>query len=101
MNEIDKKVIKFLLSAAVYSDNAIMKNLGISEDELKNSYITLEKEGYLESYSAYQARQTNSCGSGSCESRNCASCSSCCSNDMDYSNVKVITEKAILEFDKL
>ena len=39
MNEIDKKVIKFLLSAAVYSDNAIMKNLGISEEELKSSYI--------------------------------------------------------------
>ena len=60
MNEIDKKVIKFLLSAAVYSDNAIMKNLGISEEELKNSYITLEKEGYLESYSDYQSRQINS-----------------------------------------
>ena len=77
-----------------------MKNLGISEEELKNSYITLEKEGYLESYSDYQARQSNSCGSGSCEGRNCSSCGSCCSNDMDYSNVKVITEKAILEFDK-
>jgi hypothetical protein len=100
MNEIDKKVIKFLLSAAVYSDNAIMKNLGISEEELKNSYITLEREGYLESYSDYQARQSNSCGSGSCEGRNCSSCGSCCSNDMDYSNVKVITEKAIFEFDK-
>ena len=37
---------------------------------------------------------------GSCEGRNCSSCGSCCSNDMDYSNVKVITEKAILEFDK-
>lgn len=100
MNEIDKKVIKFLLSAAVYSDNAIMKNLGISEEELKSSYIILEKEGYLESYSDYQARQTNSCGSGSCEGRKCSSCGSYCSNDMDYSNVKVITEKAILEFDK-
>ena len=100
MNEIDKKVIEFLLSAAVYSDNAIMKNLGISEEELKSSYITLEKEGYLESYSDYQSRQINSCGSGSCEGRNCSSCGSCCSNDMDYSNVKVITEKAILEFDK-
>lgn len=97
MNEIDKKVIKFLLSAVVYSDNAIMKNIGISEEELKNSYITLEREGYLESYSDYQARQTNSCGCGSCEGRNCSSCSS---SDMDYSNVKVITEKAILEFDK-
>lgn len=100
MNEIDKKVIKFLLSAAVYSDNAIMKNLGISEEELKSSYIILEKEGHLESYSDYQARQTNSCGSGSCEGRKCSSCGSYCSNDMDYSNVKVITEKAILEFDK-
>lgn len=100
MNEIDKKVIKFLLSAAVYSDNAIMKNLGISEEELKSSYITLEKEGYLESYSDYQSRQINSCGSGSCEGRKCSSCGSYCSNDMDYSNVKVITEKAILEFDK-
>ena len=32
---MNKKVIEFLLSAAVYSDNAIMKNLGISEEELK------------------------------------------------------------------
>lgn len=100
LTEIDKKVIKFLLSAGVYSDNAIIKNLGITEEELKNSYISLENNGYLEPYSVYQARQANKCGNGKCENKNCSSCSSCYENDIDYSNIKVVTEKAILEFDK-
>lgn len=99
LNEIDKKVIKFLLSAGVYSDNAILKNLGITKDELKNSYISLENNGYLEPYSVYQARQSNKCGAGKCENKSCNSCSSCC-DQTDYSNIKVVTEKAILEFDK-
>ena len=80
INEIDKKVIKFLLSAGVYSDL---------------------KEGYLETYEEYQKREKEECSSHSncntCSKSN-SSCGSCCSKSQDYSNVKVITWKAIDEF---
>lgn len=101
INEIDKKVIKFLLSAGVYSDLAITKNLGITYEELEKSYENLLKEGYLETYEEYQKREREECSSHS----NCSACSesdgscgSCCSKSQDYSNVKVITWKAIDEF---
>lgn len=101
INEIDKKVIKFILSAGVYSDLAIVKNLGITYEELDKSYERLLQEGYLESYDEYQKREREECSSHS----NCSSCSKansgcgkCCSSSQDNSNVKVITWKAINEF---
>lgn len=101
LSEIDIKVIKFLLTAGVYSELAIVKNLGITYDELENSYNNLLKEGYLEPYSEYAKRE----GEKSCScTSNCNSCSSGCNkncgscNNTDYSNVKVITWKAIKEF---
>lgn len=101
INEIDKKVIKFLLSAGVYSDLAITKNLGITYEELEKSYKNLLKEGYLETYEEYQKREREECPSHSncntCSKSN-GSCGSCCSKSQDYSNVKVITWKAIDEF---
>lgn len=101
INEIDKKVIKFLLSAGVYSDLAITKNLGITYEELEKSYKYLLKEGYLETYEEYQKREKEECSSHSncntCSKSN-GSCGSCCSKSQDYSNVKVITWKAIDEF---
>lgn len=56
MTDIEIKLIKFLLTSSVYSDNAVMKNLGINEEELAKAYESLEKNGYLESYSEYEAR---------------------------------------------
>ena len=50
MTELEIKIIKFLLSSAVYSENAIMKNLGIDSDVLNKSFKILEENGYLESY---------------------------------------------------
>ena len=101
INEIDKKVIKFLLSAGVYSDLAITKNLEITYEELEKSYENLLKEGYLETYEEYQKREKEECSSHSncntCSKSN-GSCGSCCSKSQDYSNVKVITWKAIDEF---
>lgn len=101
INEIDKKVIKFLLSAGVYSDLAITKNLGITYEELEKSYENLLKEGYLETYEEYQKREKEECSSHSncntCSKSN-GGCGSCCSKSQDYSNVKVITWKAIDEF---
>ena len=101
INEIDKKVIKFLLSAGVYSDLAITKNLGITFEELETAYENLLKEGYLETYEEYQKREKEECSSHSncntCSKSN-SSCGSCCSKSQDYSNVKVITWKAIDEF---
>lgn len=101
INEIDKKVIKFLLSAGVYSDLAITKNLGITYEELEKSYENLLKEGYLKTYEEYQKREKEECSSHSncntCSKSN-SSCGSCCSKSQDYSNVKVITWKAIDEF---
>lgn len=100
MKDIEIKLIKFLLTAAAYSDTAAIKNLGITEEELKAAYIYLEEKGYLESYDKYQARnsKTGCCG-GCCENRECNSCNKCTSGDIDYSKIKVITQKAIDEFD--
>jgi len=102
LNDIDIKVIKFLLSAGVYSDLAIVKNLGITYEELENSYTNLLQNGYLETYEQYQKREMEECsshsGCGGCSKSNGA-CGSCCSSkSQNYSDVKVITWKAIEEF---
>lgn len=102
LKEIDIKVIKFLLSSGVYSDLAIVKNLGISYEELENSYIRLLEQGYLETYEQYQKREMEECTShdncSSCSKGN-GSCGGCCSKKSeDFSDVKVITWKAINEF---
>ena len=58
MRDIDFKVLKFLVEGKAYSDTAVMKNLGISFEELQKSYEILTQEGYLESYTDYLARKT-------------------------------------------
>lgn len=107
LNEIDIKVINFLLTAGVYSELAIVKNLGITYEELENSYKNLEKNGYLQSYEEYQ-RENGSEGCN-CSHGGCGGCSSatnsgcgggCCKKNEDTSNVRVITWKAINEFSK-
>lgn len=96
MNNIEKNVLEFLKSGMVYSDGAIMKNLGISSAELEEIYISLTNQGYLENYEDFLKRnpdyekgeEENSCGgcsSGGCSSKN---------EDIDYSKIKVLTEKA-------
>lgn len=108
MKDIDIKVIKFLVSGKAYSDTAIVKNTGISFEELQDSYKRLTEEGYLEEYTDYLARTNNSFNSKETEcSGGCGSCAgenSCsgCSNSIpeeDYKNIKVVTEKAIKEFE--
>lgn len=104
MSELEKKILRFLLSAAAYSENAICKNLGINLEELHTSFHILEENGYLESYETFLAREqlneSNSCSShGGCSS--CHSCSkgSCCNKgEEDYSDIRVLTEKAVEEF---
>ncbi len=111
MRDIDIKVIKFLVSGKAYSDTAIMKNLGIDYEELKKSYEILTEEGYLESYENYLARTQNSfkekesecsssCGKNCCgvEEHSCSSCSNSIPEE-DYKNIKVVTEKAVMEFE--
>ncbi len=102
LTDTDIKVIKFLLSAGVYSDLAIVKNLGITYEELENSYKNLLQEGYLETYEEYQKREKEECSShencGDC-SKKSGACGNCCSKkSQDYSDVRVITWKAIDEF---
>ena len=53
MTELEIKIIKFLLSSAVYSENAIMKNLGIDKKILNKSLKFLKKMGYFKSYKIY------------------------------------------------
>lgn len=105
LSDIDIKVIEFLLTAGVYSELAIVKNLGITYDQLEKSYTNLEKNGYLQSYEEYQKENiSDSC----CSRKNCSSCPSssnskcggCCNKEDDTSNVRVITWKAINEFSK-
>ena len=117
MSELEIRIIKFLLSSAVYSENAIMKNLGIDSDVLNKSFKILEENGYLESYEDFMKRESlneegdccktkknNNCSS--CSSSSCSSCSSssnCCDNNIfsdltDFSKIKVITMKAVDNF---
>ncbi|MDX8335439.1 MULTISPECIES: hypothetical protein [Cetobacterium] len=104
MNYIETEVLEFLKSGMVYSDGAIMKNLGINAIKLEEIYQSLTKQGYLETYAEFLKRnpgyeeeeKKHSCG---CSSNGCNGCSSggCCSSkedDLDYSKVKVLTEKA-------
>ncbi|WP_339056103.1 hypothetical protein KSU07_04585 [Fusobacterium animalis] len=117
MTELEIKIIKFLLSSAVYSENAIMKNLGINKNILDKSLKILEDNGYLESYEEFIKREKlneesdccktkkgkacSNCSSSSCNS--CSSDSSCCDNNIfsditDFSKIKVITMKAVDKF---
>lgn len=100
MTEIDKKVIKFLISGKAYSDSAIMKNIGITKEELDSSFENLLKNGYIETYEDYLKR-TNSDGKPACMSGCSGDCSACGIkiDEEDYKNIKVITTKAIVEFD--
>ncbi len=112
MRDIDVKVIKFLVSGKAYSDMGVMKNLGIDYEELQKSYEILTAEGYLESYENYLARTQNSfkekesgcsssCGKNCCGDEGEHSCSSCSNSipEEDYKNIKVVTEKAVMEFE--
>ena len=117
MTELEIKIIKFLLSSAVYSENAIMKNLGIDKNILDKSLKILEDNGYLESYEEFIKREKlneesdccktkkgkacSNCSSSSCNS--CSPGSSCCDNNIfsditDLSKIKVITMKAVDKF---
>ena len=119
MTELEIKIIKFLLSSAVYSENAIMKNLGIDSDVLNKSFKILEENGYLESYEDIMKRESlneegdccktkknnncSSCSSSSCSSHSCSSGSNCCDSNIfsdmtDFSKIKVITMKAVDNF---
>ena len=117
MTELEIKIIKFLLSSAVYSENAIMKNLGIDKKTLNKSFKILEENGYLESYEDFIKRENlneegdccktkkdKACSSCSSSSYNsCSSGSSCCDNNIfsditDFSKIKVITMKAVDNF---
>jgi len=117
LTKLEIKIIKFLLSSAVYSENAIMKNLGIDKNILDKSLKILEDNGYLESYEEFIKREKlneesdccktkkgkacSNCSSSSCNS--CPSGSSCCDNNIfsditDFSKIKVITMKAVDKF---
>ena len=117
MTELEIKIIKFLLSSAVYSENAIMKNLGIDKNVLDKSLKILEDNGYLESYEEFIKREKlneesdccktkkgkacSNCSSSSCNS--CSPGSSCWDNNIfnditDFSKIKVITMKAVDKF---
>ena len=117
MTELEVKIIKFLLSSAVYSENAIMKNFGIDKETLDKSFKILEDNGYLESYEEYMKREglneegdccktkkDSSCSScSSCSSHSCSSGSSCCDHNIfsdleDFYKIKVITMKAVDNF---
>lgn len=107
LTEIDIKVIKFLLTAGVYSDLAIVKNLGITYEELDRAYENLLENGYLQSYSDYKKENLDeencNCSNkncGDCSSKNNSGCGGCCNVEgEDLSEVRVITWKAIQEFD--
>lgn len=88
INILEKKVLKFLLSGSAYSDTAIMKNFGISREELIKIYDILYLEGFLENYDDFLKNNP--------EFKNCnKSCCSCDCNSHDSQNIKVLTKKAL------
>ena len=99
MTELEIKIIKFLLSSAVYSENAIMKNLGIDKSILDKSFKILEENGYLESYEEFMKRESLNEEGDCCKTKKDSSCSSNIFSDMtDFSKIKVITMKAVDNF---
>lgn len=104
MNQIDKKVLQFLMSGRIYSDSAIMKNIGISKSELEQCYLNLTKDGYLETYSDFLKKNpeyNNTSKNNSCSTCKCGDNSNCCSKKhqsetFDYDKIKVLTEKAYI-----
>lgn len=101
MTNIERKIMEFLVTGKTYSDEAIMKNLGIDQEALQKAFDSLLKEGYIETYEDYLKRmggeeEQHSCGVNGC----CGGgCSGCGSPITDYKNVKVITAKALIEFE--
>lgn len=98
LSQLEKSILKFLVSGKVYSVGAIQKNFGISDTELDIVYENLLKHGYLESYSDFENR--NSTITSHCSSKECHNCSSGCSNELEFSKDKilVLTEKSINMF---
>lgn len=101
MTDIERKIMEFLVSGKTYSDDAIMKNIGITKEELEKAFENLLAEGYIETYDDYLKRmggeeEHHSCGVDGC----CGGgCSGCGTPITDYKNVKVITAKALTEFE--
>jgi uncharacterized membrane protein YgcG len=112
MDEMERKIMKFLVDGKAYSDTAIMKNFGIDYEQLQQIYKNLETEGYLETYAIYQTREENVTsggnGCGGCSSGGCGGCSGggcsgggCSSGEDplgDFTEVWVLTDKAIRDF---
>lgn len=103
MREVDFKILKFLLEGKAYSDNAVMMNFGIDEEELGKVYQNLQKERFIETYAEYEKHRGEEkseskgcgCGKGSCSSSDSKEGHSCCSqNDWDQKKIWVLTEKA-------
>ncbi len=111
MCDLEKKILRFLIDGKAYSDEAIIKNFGISEEELKLIYENLLEEGYLETYASFEERQKSeregmnenhcgtSCSSGSCgckgEKDSQVEKKCCVEKDLDTSKILVLTEKAL------
>lgn len=97
MKQVHIEVLKFLVSGKAYSTEAIIKNLGIEEEELKTIYSELKNLGYLETYSEYEEREGKN---SNCHSSNCTNCESGCSqeNEFDKTKVLVLTAKTLSEF---
>ncbi|NME35930.1 MULTISPECIES: hypothetical protein [Fusobacterium] len=101
MTDIERKIMEFLVTGKTYSDEAIMKNLGINQEELQKAFDSLLKDGYIETYEDYLKRmggeeEQHSCGVDGC----CGGgCSGCGTPIIDKKNVKVITAKALIEFE--
>ncbi|MGL5123327.1 MAG: hypothetical protein ACRC6K_04095 [Fusobacteriaceae bacterium] len=106
MKNIEKEILKFLIEGKAYSDTAIKKNFGISDEELKIIYENLKAESYLETYEEFEKREKqrikkevntsetkscNGCSSGACKKTPCSA-----NTDMDNSKILVLTEKALM-----
>ncbi len=92
MENKEISLLKLLLSGEVFSEDDIMKNMGIEADELENLFDILEDEGYLEVDNGYFDKTCDNCSKGG----NCTS-PTYQPNDK-VKKIRVITWKAIEKF---
>lgn len=96
INILEKKILKFLLSNSAYSDTAIMKNFGITKEELETIYNSLFNQGFLETYDNFIKNNPEFN-----ETKNSCCNSNCDCSPYDTKNIKVLSKKALLLEDEL
>lgn len=88
ISNLEKKILLFLIDGQSFSDNAIMKNFGITLENLEQIYSSLIEKGFLEPYDEFLKKKPQFSEKNSC-------CSGNCCNKPEYKRILVLTEKSL------